>query len=94
MSKTPVFVGLLGLCPCGKVIINSTLWFESETVVKQTCPSCQTDIDPAVCFSSGGTDGRNWIGPDGKWTTTRPSVDFELDEYKVFVELRSLRTVY
>ncbi len=85
-----VLIAALGLCEHCQTTVNiEGMPVDAGTIV---CPSCHREIGHASFGyddASGSEGKKRWVGPDGAWTTEKPTEGFTLpDGTEVIVRTR------
>ena len=76
----------LGLCEhCGALITMEGLSAEAIDA-EWNCPKCgEVLAHESFGYESGKGDKIKWVGPDGKWTTEKPTNDFRLGSWDILI---------
>lgn len=88
MSKNNlILLSNLGMCDCGTVVATPQAPIDTFAHNKnQKCTHCEKILTLANFGYETGTPQRTrWIGPDKKWTNTRPTRDFRLGRWYVII---------
>jgi len=77
----------LGMCECGNIIATSKSPIDTFMHnPKQKCTYCEKELTLAnFGYEAGNPHKVKWIGPDKKWTDTRPSKNFTLGRWQIIV---------
>lgn len=93
IGLTCISIESLGICErCGEILCMENL--PSEAIdAEWHCPGCEGILSHRSFGFASEQGGRaKWVGPDKKWTTTKPPDDFELGSW--YVSVRPLPVYY
>lgn len=88
MDHTMVHAASLGLCEhCGVLICLEGLPADAMDA-KWVCPGCGGELThKSFGYKTDQGGKEKWVGPEGKWTTGKPTEDFVLGPYFVVPRL-------
>jgi len=86
MTYRVVNIETLGLCEhCSELLTMDGMSAESMNA-PWVCPKCRGVLSHlSFGFASEQGGKVRWVGPDGKWTETRPSEAFDLGSWRVII---------